>query len=130
MRTSMPPDEVERIQAAGMPPPRPAAGVPADEPKDFASTVSFDQLGISLPIADAAPPQASPAAFTSAEPSVSIAGAASPQIASPPAGAPMIIPGTGPMAAPPPSRGAWLWIVLILLLAAAAGATFFLLKMR
>lgn len=117
-----------------MPPPRPAAGAPADEPKDFASTVSFDALGLSSPVTDPVGSQGALAGFAPAglDPSSSAAGAAlaagSFGAAAP---APMIIPGTGPMVAPPPPRrGALLWIALILLLIAAAGATFLFLKMR
>ncbi|MFO0588100.1 MAG: hypothetical protein U0441_11200 [Polyangiaceae bacterium] len=128
MRTSMPPDEVERIQAAGMPPPRPAAGAAAEEPQNFASTVSFEMLGIASPLAD---PAASPGAALApaSNASAPMMNEAAPPLAAP-AAAPMVIPGTGPMVAPPPRRGGLVWVAVIVLLALAAAATFLVLKMR
>lgn len=153
MRTSMPPEEAERLQSiGGMPPPasapRPAAGAApvagadpvagapaASEPANFAATVALDAMGFApppeppvAPLADARPLDGNP----SAAGNPALAGPAAPVApGSFASGLAALGPpaGAAPIAAPPRRSGA-IWIAVILVLAVAAGLTFYFLHLR
>lgn len=139
MRTSMTPEEVERLQSiGGMPPPTgalPAADAPPPaEHENFAATVALDALGLAPPPAE--PPPAPPFDANAQNTGLPAHAGAPPNA---PAQAPLgnfaaglaaLGPAGSAPIAPAPRRGPAIWIALILVLAIAAGATFYFLHLR